>query len=889
MINILFKVLVIKIYKMDENLYSRQIAVYGLDAVKNLSNSSVIINGLNGTSLEIIKHLILSGISIISIIDDSNVELVDLSDMYYLKEEDIGKNKLDCVINNLKSLNPYVRVLKNEIINYDLYILVNNNINYAINLNHEVRSLDKRFIWVNSFGLVGNIFCDFKNYTTYDLNGEELSTSIISNIENNIIETIDNNKHNLYKGDKFRIYDNEFEVEEVINTNKIRIKENNKIEKYKSGDRLYEVRKKEDIIHNSLDNELSNATINEEFLNLHNLFLNNELNKYSDIKFIGLSSVLGSYAAQEAIKGLTNKYLPISQWFYYDCLELVCDEEFKKEDDRYDCLRKLIGNVNVNKIRDSSLFIVGAGAIGCEHLKNVSMLGFARDKESCIFVTDMDVIEKSNLNRQFLFRKEHIGELKSKIAVKECKKLNKDVNFCSLSDKICKDSEIFFNYNFFNSIDIVLSALDNVDARLYVDKRCVLFNKPLFESGTLGTKGNTQVIIPNLTENYGASQDKEDNSFPVCTIKNFPNSIEHIIHWSLDEFEELFNIYPSSINKLKDDFNLKNYESNEKKEILDNVKYFLKNRMLDYKDCILFALDRFNEKYNFGILNLLKEYPKDLLTSSGGLFWSGGKICPVEVSFDINNKFHYDYIISLSKLVAEMCFIDVVNINLEDIILNYKYEELSESNKFDLGDIRVKNIELEKDNDENNHIKFINSCVNLRAYNYNIEQISFLETKLKAGKIVPAISTTTSIISGLLLKEIIKYIIGESSINSYKNSYINSSINLLMSSDPIKCESNILGNTIWNYLEIDKDIKIIELKRKILDLYNLNLDVIYYNNKLLLSPMSSDGEIERKNNLNLSELMIEFNEKLIKDNVYELEIECYDSEIYLPNLKYKYY
>jgi ubiquitin-activating enzyme E1 len=233
-----------------------------------------------------------------------------------------------------------------------------------------------------------------------------------------------------------------------------------------------------------------------------------------------------------------------------------------------------------------------------------------------------------------------------------------------------------------------------------------------------------------------------------------------------------------------------------------------------------------------------------------------------------------------------MCFIDVVDINLEDIILNYKYEELSESNKFDLGNIRVKNIELEKDNDDNNHIKFINSCVNLRAYNYNIEQISFLETKLKAGKIVPAISTTTSIISGLLLKEIIKYIIGKSSIESYKNSYINSSINLLMSSEPIKCESDCLGNSIWNYLEIDKDIMISELKRKILDLYNLNLDVIYYNNKLLLSPMSSENEIERKNNLRLSELMSMYNEDVRKEIVYELELECYDSDINLPNLKF---
>ena len=96
---------------MDKNLYSRQIAVYGIDAVRSLCESNVIINGLNGTSLEIIKHLILSGISKLSILDNSNVKLEDLSDTYYLSKEDIGKNKLKCIINNLKSLNPYVNKL----------------------------------------------------------------------------------------------------------------------------------------------------------------------------------------------------------------------------------------------------------------------------------------------------------------------------------------------------------------------------------------------------------------------------------------------------------------------------------------------------------------------------------------------------------------------------------------------------------------------------------------------------------------------------------------------------------------------------------------------------------------------------------------------------------
>jgi hypothetical protein len=107
-----------------------------------------------------------------------------------------------------------------------------------------------------------------------------------------------------------------------------------------------------------------------------------------------------------------------------------------------------------------------------------------------------------------------------------------------------------------------------------------------------------------------------------------------------------------------------------------------------------------------------------------------------------------------------------------------------------------------------------------------------------------------------------------------------------MSSEPIKCECNCLGNSVWDYLEIDYDIKISELKDKILNLYNLSLDVIYFNNKLLLSPMNSKEEIIRKNNLKLSELMLEFKENVVKDKVYELELECYDSEINLPNLRF---
>ena len=69
---------------------------------------------------------------------------------------------------------------------------------------------------------------------------------------------------------------------------------------------------------------------------------------------------------------------------------------------------------------------MGAGAIGCEHLKNLAMMGLSSTGGK-LFVTDMDIIEKSNLNRQFLFRPWDIGKFKSSTASAAVKALNPDV------------------------------------------------------------------------------------------------------------------------------------------------------------------------------------------------------------------------------------------------------------------------------------------------------------------------------------------------------------------------------------------------------------------------------------------------------------------------------
>jgi ubiquitin-activating enzyme E1 len=65
-----------------------------------------------------------------------------------------------------------------------------------------------------------------------------------------------------------------------------------------------------------------------------------------------------------------------------------------------------------------------------------------------------------------------------------------------------------------------------------MDRRCIIYEKPLLESGTLGTKGNTQVVLPYITESYSSSQDPPEKQAPSCTVKSFPNLIAHTIEVS---------------------------------------------------------------------------------------------------------------------------------------------------------------------------------------------------------------------------------------------------------------------------------------------------------------------------------------------------------------------
>jgi len=200
-------------------------------------------------------------------------------------------------------------------------------------------------------------------------------------------------------------------------------------------------------------------------------------------------------------------------------------------------LNEILGEKELTTaIKSSRILLVGSGGIGCEVIKDLLLMGFTTI--NCI---DLDTIDVSNLNRQFLFNKSHVGLSKAEIAAKVAVQNfghNCDLNVKAIHNSIQSPE---FDIDFFKSYTLVINALDNRSARSHVNRMCLASDVPLIESGSEGYMGQVFTIARDVTQCYECEGPKQDNrSFASCTIRNTPSLPIHCIVWAKHLFAQLF-------------------------------------------------------------------------------------------------------------------------------------------------------------------------------------------------------------------------------------------------------------------------------------------------------------------------------------------------------------
>lgn len=546
---------------------------------------------------------------------------------------------------------------------------------------------------------------------------------------------------------------------------------------------------------------------------------------YARCMICPVASFLGGVVAQEVVK-FTGKYTPLQQWLHFDMFELLLPDaptDTAPTGSRYDDQIAIFGQAFQKALGNLDLFVVGAGALGCEFLKCFAMVGSCCGGTGKLTITDMDRIETSNLNRQFLFRKGDIGQQKSVSAAKAAQGMNGALRVHALEARVGGETEDIFDDHFWDAQDVIVNALDNIQARMYVDSRCVWFGKPLLESGTLGTKGNVQVILPNRTQSYGDSQDPPEESIPLCTLRHFPHAIEHTIEWSRDLFEELFVQAPQEVNAFLVDsaaYLRKVPTEGTGTTQLAKLKYV--RRMIDraatFEMCVHMAVQEFQDKFYDSICQLLHTFPADHKTSEGTFFWSGPKRPPAPLRFDPADELHLSFVAAAANLYAanlglpacrDMAAVrnfaqsaKIVDFKPKEVKIKVDDKDTTREGCLDDDELvrqliaemgktkaspssKLSPAEFEKDNDENYHINFIYAAANLRARNYKITEADFLKVKMIAGKIIPAIATTTAMVTGLVTAELLKMVTREKrKVEEFKNAFVNLALPLWLLSEP---------------------------------------------------------------------------------------------------------
>jgi len=160
------------------------------------------------------------------------------------------------------------------------------------------------------------------------------------------------------------------------------------------------------------------------------------------------------------------------------------------DEDKYERAKR-IHWLDLEKLSNTKVLMVGAGAIGNEVAKDLALSGFRK-----VTIVDMDYVVRSNLNRCVFFSNEDADQkkMKAEVVANKLKVLEPELEVSFHTEKIQDLGE-----DFIPSHDIVLGCLDNIEARLHINAHCYHRGKPYVDAGMLGFVGKVQVVLPPNT------------------------------------------------------------------------------------------------------------------------------------------------------------------------------------------------------------------------------------------------------------------------------------------------------------------------------------------------------------------------------------------------------
>lgn len=256
----------------------------------------------------------------------------------------------------------------------------------------------------------------------------------------------------------------------------------------------------------------------------------------------------------------------------------------------------------------------------------------------------------------------------------------------------------------------------------------------------------------------------------------------------------------------------------------------------NFGECVEWACLKFQELFSSNIKQLLFNFPRDSVTSSGTPFWSGPKRAPSPIELNVEDERHLQFIWAAANLRAFIYGLEadldvsgvkeaagrvilpefVPKTGLKIAAIESEVPTISANTNVDecqqlsdqlkragkasiVGGGLLQPHDFEKDDDRNHHIDFVTACANLRAINYEITPADRHHVKLIAGKIIPAIATTTALVAGLVALELYKVLDGPRgdknvldevfmkhwNLDRFKNGFVNLALPFFAFSSPL--------------------------------------------------------------------------------------------------------